>query len=268
MRGYLVLAAATVLFLSGCVNPYCRYYKDLSGGIDGRRIMLPVGDPRIVQGADVIEDAKEMRRDGYVPIGQSSFNAAEVDDSLAVQQARNVHAEVVLMYKQYTETWSGSMAVPMGPADGGIAVASPGQAVAVSAPNRMSVVNVPYHTRRYDYYATYWGRIKPPSLGVFVRDLTEEERRRTGSNKGAFVWVVLRGSPAWISDIIEGDIIKEINNQEVVDAQHFVGLAQAVKAHDGELQPLNPPGPSGSTEISLSILRGGTMVTKHIRLRG
>ena len=62
---------------------------------------------------------------------------------------------------------------------------------------------------------------KPLSLGVKVRDLSDDLRRKIGSNRGVVVNVVVKGSPASQADIMRGDIITRINYEVVSDVQGF-----------------------------------------------
>ena len=65
---------------------------------------------------------------------------------------------------------------------------------------------------------------KPLSLGVRVRDLSDDLRRKIGSNRGVVVTVVFKGSPAFNADIMRGDIITRINYEVVADRQSFDGI--------------------------------------------
>ncbi len=61
-------------------------------------VVLPSGEPRLVQGTDPKSDNERMLEDGYSPVGYSLFSAGEVDKKQAVEQAKAVHAEVVIVY--------------------------------------------------------------------------------------------------------------------------------------------------------------------------
>ena len=91
-----------VLFmLSGCANPFVQFYKDGTGGVDlakSSSVVLPGGEPKLVQGADVASDTQRMLEDGYSRVGYSLFNAATVDKDDALTQAKAVHAEIVIVY--------------------------------------------------------------------------------------------------------------------------------------------------------------------------
>ena len=61
-------------------------------------------------------------------------------------------------------------------------------------------------------------------LGVRVEELTDEMRQRLKTNKGVYVTVVVKRSPAFAADVIEGDIITKIDGTEVLDGPDFVQL--------------------------------------------
>ncbi len=76
----------TVLFamlaLSGCANPYAKFYFDKTGGVDITKMPNIVqydGEPRLFTGQNLDEDAQRLLEDGYVLIGISSFNGANVN---------------------------------------------------------------------------------------------------------------------------------------------------------------------------------------------
>ena len=113
MRSVVLVTAIVAALTTGCAtNPYVRFYADYTDGVavlQNPLVVPPTGEPKVVRGTDVREDAKEMIRKGYVLMGESSFNSAAVSDRLAVKHAKTVGAEVVLLYSQHTETLSGSM---------------------------------------------------------------------------------------------------------------------------------------------------------------
>jgi hypothetical protein len=104
-----------VLLVSGCTNPYSKFYQDCTGGKnwDESRIITSTDEPKLRQGFDPEDDAKHMLEDGYCLIGQSYFNAVEVSQDAAVEQAKKVHADTIFIYSKYTHTLSGYMPLTM-----------------------------------------------------------------------------------------------------------------------------------------------------------
>lgn len=95
------LCLLLLFMLSGCVNPYAKHYKGSTGlpGPGGAAsAVLPAGAPKLVNGTDPDSEALHMLEDGFSRVGFSYFNAASVDANDALEQARAVHAEVVIVY--------------------------------------------------------------------------------------------------------------------------------------------------------------------------
>jgi len=70
------------------------------------------------------------------------------------------------------------------------------------------------------------------------------------SNKGACIFAVVKGSPAFKNDILAGDIIRKINDIEVIDANHLKNII-----HENKGQ-----------EIKLEIFRDDKTIIKQIQL--
>ena len=109
---------------------------------------------------------------------------------------------------------------------------------------------MPYNIRRFDYLATFWVKAKTPAFGAVLADLTSEQRRQIQSNKGVVVLIVMRGSPAFSNDVLEGDIIKRVNDFDVVDKMQCVEVFNKFR---------------GKT-VSLLLLRNGKEVQKQFSL--
>ncbi len=249
--------------LCGCAsNPYSRFYHDYTGGkrVADASGSVTVNNPELRHGGNPRADADEMRRNGYDCIGVSSFNGAGLSESGAVTQAKRVRAEIVFVYREYTETLSGS--TPLVLPDTKTSV-SYGHASAYGAGGSASsfgssttttygtqTMYMPYNIRRFDYLATFWVKAKTPAFGAVLADLTSEQRRQIQSNKGVVVLIVMRGSPAFSNDVLEGDIIKRVNDFDVVDKMQCVEVFNKFR---------------GKT-VSLLLLRNGKEVQKQFSL--
>ena len=110
--------------------------------------------------------------------------------------------------------------------------------------------NSPLAADRHDFLATYWIKGKAPLLGVLMRDLTSEEKKKINSNKGVMVVSVLKNSPAFLADLFNDDIIKRVNDIEFVDSKSFLDL---LKINAGK-------------KVTLSIIRNGQEISKIVQL--
>jgi len=230
-------------------------------GMAGSAMLVePETEPVVRQGSDPAKDGLEMMRNGYVIIGESSFNAGPVSAFNAKIHARRVGAEIALLYSQYTDTVSGSAPLTLPDTKtsttyGSASAYGPGGSVNAYGSSHTTTYGtkttyIPYNVRRYDYIATFWTRTKPLAFGVNLRDLTDQQRRHIQSNKGASVYVVMKGSPAFENDVLEGDIIRKVNETNIIDAKHCLQIIADNK---------------GKT-INVMIIRDGQEIEKQIKL--
>ena len=256
----IVLLLPLLFVFSGCANPYSKFYTDLTGGtniLENPNIILPTDKPNLIQGSNVESDGRRMLENGHLLIGQSSFNAASVNQDLAIQHAKKVHADTVIVYSQYTNTLSGSMPLTVPDTQtsyhSGSIYGSGGGFASYSGSSMTygtRTTYMPYNIKRYDYYASFWVKAKPMSLGIHFDNLTDELRKKVESNKGVYVVAVVINSPAFNADLLNGDIIRKVNNIEVADSSQ---LANLINENKGQ-------------QIELEIFRDGKTIVKQIQL--
>ncbi len=87
-------------------------------------------------------------------------------------------------------------------------------------------------------------------MGIHFDNLTDELRRKVESNKGVYIVVVVKDSPAFNADLLKGDIIRKFNNIEVASGSHFTNLIAENR----------------DKQIELEIFRNGKAIVKQIRL--
>lgn len=201
-----------LLAISGCSNPYSKYYQNLvaeENFVADNRIAPPPKKPRLTPGVNIAADEVRMLENGYHCIGISSFSAGIVNPKIAIHQAKKVRADIVIVH-----------------------------------------YNAPYTIRRYYYYASYWVKMKTPRLGIIWGDLTDEFKRQIGSNEGAYVRIVINGSPAFGNGILSGDVICRVNGIETPDDSYIERILSNKQI----------------SELELEIFREGETITKKIKL--
>jgi len=229
-----IIVLIMVLVLTGCSNPFVKFYQDRTGGFDltkSPQAILPTGEPKLFQGSDPEIDFQRMVEDGYGLVGLSSFNGGNVNINDALSQAKNVYAEIVLVYSKYTGTRLGVLPLTTPNTQtstttlSGSAIGTGGYGNFYGTAKTMTygtqTTYIPYNVELHDYFATYWIKRKPPIFGVYPVDLNSEIRQRIGSNKGVLVNVVIKNSPAFRADILKGDILRKINGIKLYDAKSF-----------------------------------------------
>jgi hypothetical protein len=257
------LVLLITLLVIGCANPFVKSYRDSTGGIDLTRsplVELPTGEPKLYQGNDARTDHESMLENGYNLVGFSSFNAAKVDFKNALTQAKNIHAEIVLVYSRYTGTRSGVMPFTLPDTQTSTTTLSgstsgPGGYGDFSGTARTTTygsktVYIPYHIDRFDCLAPYWIKMKPPIFGAVVQDLTPEIRRIIGSNRGVLVIAVAKKSPAFRADVLRGDVLQRMGDVDLYDIKSF---SEIVAKFEGQ-------------KIIVELLRDGKEFQKEIQL--
>ena len=227
-----LLCIIVVAVFASCatMNPFANYYHDNTGGIDiasSKKVILPIGEPKIVQGIDPKTDYNLMLENAYSLIGYSSFDGPAIENSGAIEVAKQVHASVIIIYSKYKETLNGSIPLVLPDSHNsntlinGSISGSTGSALfsgtAVTTTTGTRTVEIPYSTQTFNYFISYWIKVKPGILGAFLKDLTPEIRAKIQSNKGALVVDVINGSPAFEADILPGDVMKKIGDIEILN---------------------------------------------------
>lgn len=259
---YIFILVATAI--SSCAsNPYKEFYFDQAGGVDLKndiRVAKVSTSPELIYGTNVEKDSLAMAEKGYMRVGYSSFNAANIDQRLALEQAKAIGAHVVVIYSQYTKTESGVMPITTPTTQtshtsvNATAFGNNGRWATANANGTTTTYGtqtqyVPYSVDRYDHFAEYWVKSKPPVFGVYVKDLSADKRRDLASNKGVEITAVIMGSPAFKADILIGDVIRKIGPHEIYSQKEF-----------NEVMPQMQ-----GKKASIVLIRNGKTITKEIR---
>ncbi|MCH6590938.1 MAG: PDZ domain-containing protein [Proteobacteria bacterium] len=195
-----------------------------------------------------------MLREGFFAIGWSSFNAGQISDEMAIAQAKKVGADRVVVYRIYRNTQSGNIPVTLPNTQtayhSGSVFGAGGSAMysGTSTTYGTQTTYIPYSIDKYDHTATYWRKIRQGGLGVGMGELSTADRQRIGSNKGTRIMAIRKGSAAFNADILEGDIIRRIDDTIIIDRSHAGKILRSK---------------SGS-EITLVLDRAGTEIVKKV----
>lgn len=208
-------------------------------------------EPNVMRTSDINADVQRYREHNYVVIGESSFNGVAESEGNAVRKAKEVGATHVLISSEYTDTQSfldydyqdyyRTTYVSR------VRINSDGdKVVRREAVTVRDTVAVPY-MRAYDNFnqwAVYLVKsTRVPKLGLVMRNLGQGERSQFGRNTGAYIDVVLTNSPAFMADIVPGDVVVAVNEVKVTDSGHAQMMIGDLE-RTGEV-------------IVLSILKGG-----------
>ena len=200
-------------------NPYIKGYLSL----DKPTVALqpdPDG-PKLFRGNNKDTDNNRMLVKGFDMLGYSSFEAREVKPEQALEQAKILKADLVLVYTKETAGTPASVKIQQLREQAMKAkskTATDAKDSKATTPADDSPV--------YNYYASYWVKIAPPVIGVHVK----------GTSKGAtvdglIVLAVVEGSPAFKASLQEGDMLTRIGDIALTNTQ---SLSQVVKSYEGK----------------------------------
>lgn len=272
----LIILAIFALLLTGCaVNGFEKYYTPQPGAdkiLSNPSVEMAPAVPKVyAHSSDINADAKRMAEDGYVLIGTSSFFGPSKTgtQSQAIEQGKKVGAAVILVKSTYKDTLTGTLpyTVPNAPqvatvnssgtvnsyGSGGYANGTYSGTSTVTMPGGSTTYNIPYAIARSDFFASYWVATDTSKLrlGVWPTvNLPDDVRDRLKRNTGAYVSIVIHGTPAFRANVLEGDVILKINDLDVVDGKGFLD----------QLTQL-----AGQT-VTLGIVRGTEAVTIKVTL--
>jgi hypothetical protein len=186
-------------------NPYEKNYKAQNAG--GMASMQANPDTKIYVSNHKDEDNISMLENGFDLMGSSGFDAGNVLPELALQHAKAIKADTVLVYKKY-----GSAKTPVSKMQLIKEAAKKGGGE-VDIKDIESADDAP----QYKYYASYWAKLPAPLLGVHIIKLAmrDEETDKVIEKKGLKVLAVIKDSPAAKAGILRGDVLHKLAETEL-----------------------------------------------------
>ncbi|HWD20817.1 MAG TPA: PDZ domain-containing protein [Verrucomicrobiae bacterium] len=240
---------ALAIILNGCVAPsfklpngFARFYQAENLRPEMQRRLIPsVGPPEIemVPLSQLSDTQRRYGERGYIRIGSASFSGPPASREDAIEQGTLVGAQFVLIGSTYARTAQGvlpSLSVQPGQtfttqAHGNVTTgAFPGNSTSVGTYSGYSTTTTaptlqtqytPYEIPIHDQVATFWKLARPPILGVSVGALPDEVRSKLERNTGVYVTGVTEGSPAFLANILRGDVIVQIGKVPIESMDDF-----------------------------------------------
>lgn len=207
--------------------------------------------------ADLDRDSSDLIQKGYVLIGYAGVSGSRVTLAAIRTKAKDVGAEIALVSSkaagsetefQSITTYSGGgmgVSVGFGSASGTLGAASAGLSGTATSitthPGEAHTDYVPYSKRSYETQILFWRRRHPDAIGLFLDVVPVSLRAALGRNTGAYVVAVEEKSPAFLANVLIGDVIVAANSREIRTR--------------GELDELLET--DGSQTVTLTILRQG-----------
>lgn len=230
-----IIIATCVILATGCMtNPYAQFYQPAQEGVlkilAQRRVQPPPASPELLRGSNPKDDILALESDGWVVIGASSFNGPRLSAGQAVEQAKTVGADRVVIYGRLSSTERTVMPLTLPTTQTSVtngtatAYGPNGTATAYGSATTTtygtSTTYLPLTIRRYAGLAIYLVKMKF-AFGANYRNLNPLESQRVGSVNGVVLLAVVRGSPAAAAGFLPGDAIVKADGQPVVDSMQL-----------------------------------------------
>jgi hypothetical protein len=260
-EAFAVLALAGAVALAGCANGFQSFYRPVASPqvVQSMRVAPAPNEPLLQHASPPVDHAlTAAARQGYLVMGYSSFNGAHGSDSSALAEGKRVGADLVLIFDpQYTGTRSGTIPLTTPTSQtttyNGTATAygSGGSVTAYGSGTATTygshTTYIPFHVDRYDFLAVYLFK-EHFHTGLLLHALTDAQRQAIGSNAGGYVYAVVDGSPAYLADVLAGDIVTAVDGRPFIMSQDSPTVAY-LRAHYGE-------------PLTFTIFRNGSYLTK------
>ncbi len=262
MRHSVVVLTTTLLLAACAANGHHQFYTNLLTGqsIESFPNLVPyMGNPEVYRSDDPPNDGLAMLENGFELIGYSHFDGPLNDP---VPQARLVHAAVVLVYGKFSHSIAGTIPYTVTTPGTYITSTSEGSiygtdglstysgTTSTYVPGTSSRYETTYQIDRYEQSASFWVKTRPDRLGIVTRDLNPAERQRYQRNRGVLARAIIKNSPAFLADLLRGDVIVRIGDDDVIDVSSY---RQLLGRYQGR-------------EVSITYRRAGTEVTKTVKL--
>jgi len=154
------------------------------------------GEPTIRDGAtNASAEIDNMKRDGWLLLGQSVFVGDLTMDQQIMALAKEYKAELVT--RHLLKSTVSTVPVPISTGTG--------------------TIFTPMTTGSNTYGISLWARAQP-GLGLYWRDITQEEALKRGDANGAVITLVVRGGGGDKAGIREGDVIISVGGKDIVNA--------------------------------------------------
>jgi len=261
-RAMLILASLLTLQLAGCANtpkaqeapvdmnlaeapgpasenPFAKSF--VKRDLPAAALQPDAAGPKVYRGEDQVVDYQRMLENGYDMLGQTEFLAGvDVPPALLEQHAKEVKADVALVYTRLA-----------GEVPAGVQVQQLREQVKKG--ENLDTAKVE-STDTYNYFASYWAKLRPPLLGVHVTGPADD-----GETDGLRVIAVIHDSPADKAGILEGDILKRLGEVELKSPS---SLTQAAQRYAGQKSNMDVQRGQGILHIPVQLNARSTTASK------
>ncbi|MBX9676730.1 MAG: PDZ domain-containing protein [Methylotenera sp.] len=219
----LGLFAVGILFaamqLQAAENWYEKNYKSQNSG--DLKSMQATPDTKMYVSNHKEDDDISMLENGYDMMGSSGFTAGDVSAEQALQHAKTLKADTVLVYSKYGSAKTATSKIEM-------------IKEAAKLGKELTEKDLEREPTNYKYYASYWAKLPAPLLGVHVIKLAKkesEDAEKATELDGLKVIAVIKDSPAAKAGIVRGDTLLKLAGNSLNKPEE---LSMVVRKHQGQ----------------------------------
>lgn len=238
IRSFIFLILINILFFSCTTTSAVSDFYDEWESVDlisSECKLAENEEPKVFYSSDIVSDIYYLRSNYYYIVGHSSWNGPAKGDELkneTISKCKELGAKIALYTWNYTDTRNGTYSVPH--TNYHSYTDSNGY---IRSYTTTTYSTNSYSINRYDYdvyffvpYESWF--IAMPKLGVVVRDLDSDDRMNLHRNTGAYIGIVYENSPAFYANLTKGDIITNINGNNILNQNDYYSFNSTVKAGD------------------------------------
>ena len=216
-----LLAMGTLFMATKLFAAENLYEKNYKAQNNGNLVSLQANpDTKMYVSNHNDEDNISMLENGYDMMGSSGFSAGEVSADLALQHAKAIKADTVLVYTKFGSAKTAASKIAV---------------IKEAAKKNGGVVedkDLKEDPTQYDYYASYWAKMPTPLLGVHIIKLVlvaedeEEAAVNKKINTGLKILAVIKDSPADKAGLKRGDTLYKIADVELNKPEELSSLVR------------------------------------------
>lgn len=215
----MFLVVFTIQVAQAAENLYEKNYKEQTSG--DLKSLNPRPDTKMYVSNHYDEDNISMLEDGYDMMGSSGFEAGSIAPDMALEHAKSIKADVVLVYSKYASKKSE------------LSKLQTFKEAAKTTGEIDPEVLEAEDEEQYKYYASYWAKMPMPILGLHVIKLKHKSKDGDTiiADEGLKILAVIKGSPAYKAGLKRGDVLMRIEN---VNLQQPEELSLAARKYQGK----------------------------------
>jgi len=242
-----IISIMLLLFIvSGCkTTGYNQFYQpnfdiDSMASVDR---LKSNETPKIFASNDLNTDIKILKAKRYLVVGTSSFNGPYEDTEGAIEQAKDIGATVVLIKSEFTNTES--ITVPFLLPTSSTTYSSGnaylgntyGQYSGETKTYGKTVVPINKKQSRYDQAAVYFAKSNQKmKFGFGLKELPANLKNDLERNSGLLVDIVYENTPAFMANVLVGDVIISIDGKAIYNHQTANMIFKEYVTGQGEIE--------------------------------